>query len=222
MLLTNHAALAQGSTGRVTSSSGEPLGGVTVWNFPAEKTTTAVDGTFSLKFPPGVLRFQLNGYRPISKFGDDRYSATTVMEKAADALWTPPVCRLAPEWFAGAIMAFHPPKRAEIKRGFDVDYGTVFVRFKKNALRLGYGYAWSWGYPLDSFFKNVSELHERDIEYMPDWPTAEYRGRRSDGSYFRFIGMFMETIEYDHATKEQADYFDAIMDTLCWVRSPYK
>jgi hypothetical protein len=26
--------------------------------------------------------------------------------------------------------------------------------------------------------------------------------------------LFGATIEYDHATKEQADYFDAIMDTL--------
>src|SRR5262249_29714399 len=114
-------------------------------------------------------------------------------------------------------MAFRRPKHAHVKRGFDVDYGTVFVRFKNNALRLGYGGSWSWGYPPRQFFQNISELHERDIAYDPEVPTAEYRGKRLDGTYFRFIGKVMETTSYDNATKEQADYFDAIMDTLCWA-----
>jgi hypothetical protein len=118
-------------------------------------------------------------------------------------------------------MGFLRPRHAKIVRAFDVDYGTLTMRFKKNVLRLGYGGTWSWGYPPEQFFKDISELHERDIRYNPATPTAEYRGKRSDGSYFRFIGKFTETITYDHATKEQADYFDAVMDTLCWVRDPH-
>jgi hypothetical protein len=220
MVLTAQGAFSQGVKGRVTSTSGEPLAGVTVWNYPSDKASTDADGVFLIK--PGLLRFQVSGYRPLFRLVQEGSNISVVMEQSADALWTPPVCKLAPDWFRGEQMAFRRPKHAHIKRGFDVDYGNVLVRYKKNALLLGYGGTWSWGHPPEQFFMDIAELHERDILYKPDWPTAEYRGRRSDGSYFRFIGMFMETIDYDHATKEQADYFDAIMDTLCWVRDPYR
>jgi hypothetical protein len=220
LLLASRSAAAQGVTGRVTSSSGEPLAGVTIWNMPFEKATTAADGTFSLKANPRIFRFQMTGYRPITKFVDN--NATIVMEKAADALWTPPVCKLTAEWFEGGAMAFRRPKNARLNHGRDIDYGTSAIRYKGNTLLLGSGFTWSWGYPnINQFFDTIAELRERDIEYDPEVPTSEYRGRRKDGTYVRFIGMFGATIEYDHATKEQADYFDAIMDTLCWVHYPY-
>jgi hypothetical protein len=221
LLLTSRGATAQGITGHVTSSSGEPVAGVTVWDFPWDKATTDTQGRFSLNARDSKIRFQMNGYSPLTTFINQGSSVSVVMEKATDALWTPPVCKLTPEWFHGEQMAFRSAKHANIKRSFDVDYGIVRVRYKKNALWIGYGGTWSWGYPPDDFFQNLSELHERDVEYILDVPTAEYRGKRTDGTYFRFIGKFMETIQYDHATKEQADYFDAIMDTLCWVHDPY-
>jgi hypothetical protein len=174
---------------------------------------------FSVK--PGLLRFQMNSYRPVTKSVKDGSTVSIVMEQAADALWTPPVCKLTPDWFRGFVMAFRRPKNANTRRGHDIDYGTVVIRYKKNALRFGVGFNWSWGLPYYTFFDNIAELHERDIELLPDAPTAEYRGRRSDGSYFRFIGKAGETIEYDHARKEQADYFDSIMDTLCRAQDFY-
>jgi hypothetical protein len=190
-----------------------------VWNFPWDKAITDANGMFSVK--TGLLRFQMNGFRPVTKLVNDGSSISIVMEQAADALWTPPVCKLTADWFRGELMGFRRPNDASISRGFDVDYGSVLVRYKENTLKLGYGGTWSWGLPVGRFFENISELHERDIAYNPDLPVAEYRGRRSDGTYFHFIGMFTETIEYDHATREQADYFDAIMDKLCWVRDSY-
>jgi hypothetical protein len=32
----------------------------------------------------------------------------------------------------------------------------------------------------------------------------------------RFVGVFGESIGYDHAPKDAAEFFDKIMDTLCW------
>jgi hypothetical protein len=196
------------------------LAGVAVWDFPWDKAITDAQGAFSLNARDSKIRFQMDGFRPVTKFMKQGSNISVVMEKAAGALWVPPVCKLTPDWFHGEQMGFRLPRHANIKRGFDADFGSVLVKYKKNAIQLGYGVHWSWGLPEDELFQNISELHERDIQYDPDVPTAEYRGRRSDGTYFRFIGMFMETIEYDHATKDQADYFDAIMDTLCWVRDP--
>ena len=113
-LLTSRGAFPQGVTGRVTSASGEPLAGVTVWNMPIDKALTNEGGIFSLKLRPGdvetVLRFQRNRYRPRTLFVNGGGNTTVVLEQAAAALWSPPVCKLTPEWFQAYEMAFRLPK----------------------------------------------------------------------------------------------------------------
>jgi hypothetical protein len=108
----------------------------------------------------------MKGYRPVTKVAEDGNNLFVVMEQAADALWTPLVCKLTPEWFRG--FTFRRPQKASMGRGHDIDYGTVAIRYKKNALRFGYGFTSSWGLPFYTFFENIAELHERDIELMTD------------------------------------------------------
>jgi hypothetical protein len=45
----------------------------------------------------------------------------------------------------------------------------------------------------------------------------EYRGRRQDGTYFRFVGVVNETIAYDGVGGKRATTFDRIIDSLCRV-----
>ncbi len=110
---------------------------------------------------------------------------------------------------------------ANLKHGGDVDFVTARVRFGKYSMVHAWGPTWSWGLPLVSFFKGISQLRETDLFFAPEVPIAEYRGVRTDGTYFRWIGMLGETVEYDHVTKEAAVYFDGILDTLCWRHAPY-
>jgi hypothetical protein len=81
----------------------------------------------------------------------------------------------------------------------------------------GAGPHWSNGLPSAGVFKQLTMIEERDIKPPLDIPLSDYRGRRRDGSHFRFIGMFTETITYDEASATAAAYFDRILDTLCWA-----
>jgi len=63
----------------------------------------------------------------------------------------------------------------------------------------------------------TQELHERSVQSLDNGRirVVEYRGRRDTG-YFRFIGMYTTTAEYQNADQKEAKYLDSIMDTLCW------
>jgi hypothetical protein len=64
-------------------------------------------------------------------------------------------------------------------------------------------------------------VEERDIDTPWGDPAAEYRGLRQDGTHWRDIGIFSETITYDEADALAAQYFDTIMDSLCFKRQAY-
>jgi hypothetical protein len=68
------------------------------------------------------------------------------------------------------------------------------------------------------FFANVRQMSEREMYDVPnDFVLGqEYRGVRTDGSYFRWVGVWNETIGYDHASVASAALFDKIIDSLCW------
>jgi hypothetical protein len=83
----------------------------------------------------------------------------------------------------------------------------------------GWGPLWSFGMPPSTEFPAAfSDIRERDVQIRPDLMSKgnEYRAMRSDGTHMRFVGIFGETIAYDHAPKEAAEHFDKIIDTLCW------
>jgi len=56
------------------------------------------------------------------------------------------------------------------------------------------------------------------VRFLPEKELGgvEYRGVKSDGTFMRFVGVFGETISYDHASKDTAQLFDAVIDSLCW------
>ena len=55
----------------------------------------------------------------------------------------------------------------------------------------------------------------------PRYGGSEYRGTRSDGTLMRWVGVFGESISYDHASKGSAQSFDKIIDTLCWFEREF-
>jgi hypothetical protein len=112
-------------------------------------------------------------------------------------------------------MGFVLPKGAKVRRGHDIDYSIQSVEFGKHRLGIGSGLTWSSGSPFPAQLLNMREMSERDVVFEGEVRGVEYRGVRTNGTYFRFVGKSGETIEYDGAPKETADYFDAIIDTLC-------
>lgn len=221
---------SQGIAGRVVAESGEPLAGVRVLNVYLGEAMTSEGGQFQIEsksaLPAGrtieqVLRFTRAGYGPTTRVVTAGVPVEVILQKAVSAAWTPPLCSSTKDLMVGELMAFTLPKGAKVVRGRDIDYSIVGVEFKGSAVHLGWGPNWSWGLPSPAFFKGISKVDERDLEFHPDVPIAEYKGIRSNGKYFRRIGMFGETIEYEDASKEAAAFFDTIIDSLCWTREPY-
>jgi hypothetical protein len=71
----------------------------------------------------------------------------------------------------------------------------------------------------EEFLAGWREITERDVYNYdaPEYPGAEYRGIRADGTLVRSVGIFGETISYDHVTKESARFFDTLIDSFCWI-----
>jgi hypothetical protein len=208
--------------GVVVSESGEPLPGVRIQ--PGRDVRTDARGGFTLDWDKVVVQFTLPGYRPVARvFQRQTDPVTVVLAKNGNDEWIPPACParvdhrgLGPLGFGR--MMFDLPVDAVVRSGRDVDYATSSVQFGKSWLQIGWGLNWSVGFPvLPQYFETASEIQARSIRYESQIPVSEYRGKRTDGTYFRFIGMSGQTIEYDHVPREAAEYFDRILDSLCWA-----
>jgi hypothetical protein len=182
--------------------------------------STDSDGRFTItltKFSVlgewSAVRFSHDGYRPKTKLLTTP-DPTITLSKASDEAWAIPNCVGKPQ-MQGFLMGLFIPKGAKLRSGSDIDYVISTVAFKQHRMRLGFGFNWSSGFPFPSQLHNMREMSERDVIFDRESRGAEYRGIRTDGTYFRFIGKPGETIQYDKASKEAAEYFDRILDTLC-------
>ena len=119
-------------------------------------------------------------------------------------------------------MQFVLPRRVGSRKAWDVDYGTNTVCRGKSCLLHGWGGLWSFGFPGKWLLEGVGVVKERDVQFLPerDLHGNECRAVRPDGTFMRFVGVFGETISYDHASKDVAELFDTIIDSLCWRQRP--
>ena len=186
------------------------------------ETKTKEGGRFSLGKQGSLVRFSASGYRPITKRVEDLGQDSEVTLKAdPGGLWIPPQCQVlrGPRMLTGDTMQFNLVSGGKIRRGQDIDYQTNVVCHNRSCMQHGWGPLWSFGLPPWREFPSAfSNVEERDVQIRPnvEYKGNEYRGRRSDGTYMRFVGILGETISYDHATKDAAEYFDKVIDTLCW------
>ena len=221
LLQTNGGGATETMSGRVAGEDGNPISGVRV-SVQGNGTATSTDSSgrftialrkFSVLGEWSTVRFSHDGYRPVTKLLTTA-DPLIILSKAGDAWWIIPSCAGKPS-LSGFSIAFSLPKGANVRRGHDIDYSINTVAFKQYGMRLGFGPTWSSGLPFPSELLNMRAMSERDLIFEDDIRGVEYRGERTDGTYFRFIGKLGETIEYDRIPKEAASYFDSILDTLC-------
>jgi hypothetical protein len=72
----------------------------------------------------------------------------------------------------------------------------------------------SLGIPPYAWILNATEFSERSYKAR-DLEGADMRGRLHDGTYWRFAGRLGEEIKYNGLSKEQAAFFDQIIDGAC-------
>jgi hypothetical protein len=224
LILQSGATATENLSGRVVGEDGNPITGVTLAAQGTRSTaTTDAEGRFTItltKFSVlgewSTVRFSRDGYRPVTKLLTTA-DPVIILLKSDDSSWKVPSCtdkiRLV-----GFMMGFALPKDAKTRSGRDIDYFIDTVVYKKSRMSLGFGFNWSSGFPFPSQLHEMRTMSERDIVFEDDIRGVEYRGIRTNGTYYRFIGKAGETIEYDRAPKEAADYFNSILDNLCKIQ----
>jgi carboxypeptidase family protein len=218
-LAISHPLLAQTIQGRVISESGEALPGVKIWTDRAmsygDPPQTDGSGRFSVTGSRTRLRFTLDGFKPTTVVLTPGQDVAVVLVKDENSVWRASACELTPATLEWVAMRFVLPKGAKLKDLTCSDACTAKITYKKGALWFGQGGNWSSGYPTASFFKDAKQITEREIQGGKN-PFVEYRGTNYRGTYSRWIAMFGMTVTYDSVSKEEAAYFDKILDTLCW------
>jgi hypothetical protein len=220
LLLLVASAYAQ-MRGRVVSSDGTGLQDVLITS-EADYLKSDPDGGFSISGRGQVIRFSKSGYRPVTRFLTELKTNVRMVQDPM-GLWKMSFCSGPPtsSMISGWNMRFQIPRGVQVRKGGDIDYSTNVVCRGNQCMQHGWGPLWSLGMPPfpTEFLAGLKEMTERDIHNFqaPEFPGVEYRGLRTDGTYMRWVGFLGESISYDHANKESASLFDALIDTFCWI-----
>ena len=112
------------------------------------------------------------------------------------------------------------PKNAVVKRGRDVDYSNYAIRFgpKKTPVWLEGIYgptATSGAVPQDWLWLSVDVT--RRVWNFGDVKGVDARGRLANGNYWRYFGLYGESVKYYDVPPNAAVYFDAIIDNSCFA-----
>jgi hypothetical protein len=184
---------------------------------PAAGETVRTDdsGQFKLSRPASLIRFSKEGHLPLTT-ATEAITATVVLRPVTGASWNPPACPQPGSVRFGEAMRFASPPRSRLEEQSDVDYRTVSIRYAGAALVFGTGLHWTYGLPSPKTLADMITVEERDVQTPWDSSAAEYRGRRADGTHWREVLIFGESIGYDRANAKAAAYFDQVIDSLCF------
>jgi hypothetical protein len=220
--------------GRVTSEAGEPLAGVRVeWEaarvdptnadgfyFSRDRYSTMIDDTSCC-----VIRFSLPGYKSLTKAVNIDDHRLDVVLQSGDNKWSPSVCKSSPEdnKRIGYAMRLLVPDGTLVEEKGDVDTAIRAIYFgadiifrpekKRESMIVGSGPLWGGKWPDKHLLISSSVMEERfdSVGYRFD-----YRGLDKEGKRWRYTGWFGETIEYEKVSDQAADFFDSLIDNMCW------
>ena len=192
----------------VVDGSGEPL--EDVWVAPVEgRLATGASGRVTGRTTAALLAFRKREYRTVVVAPGE--GLTVVMERTGTELPLPRCGKPADGWTfqvrgAGAGREFH-----------DIDYWGRSYRVKtrsgRHDLRHGRGPHWSYGVPPARYLEQAAEYEERTYGDI----TAA-RGVLRDGTRWRYLGVFGESVSYETADAEAARKLDVWMDRACVAR----
>lgn len=62
-----------------------------------------------------------------------------------------------------------------------------------------------------------TEVVSNRVSNVDGLSIVDIRGRKTDGTYWRFLGTYGERIQYTDVPKEAAEYFDKVLDAACYL-----
>ena len=121
--------------------------------------------------------------------------------------------------FVGDRLRLPLPKGSVIKRGRDHDYEEYHIGFgkKKNRVWLSgiFGPNASSGEIPKDWLASSSDIVQR-IWTSEEDKGVDARGKLANGNYWRYLGRYGESIKYYDVPKDAAEYFDSIIENLCY------
>jgi hypothetical protein len=138
----------------------------------------------------------------------------------AQSQYSIPDCSLSEsQKFAGDRLRLPLPKGAIIKRGRDADYEDYYIGFgvKKNRVWLSgiFGLTATVGKVSKEWLSISSDITER-VWKSGGGEGVDVKGKLANGNYWRYLGLYGESIKYYDVPVEAAAYFDGIIENLCY------
>lgn len=129
---------------------------------------------------------------------------------------------------AGSFTSFVFPKVPGVSVGrlsHDVDYTVRYYTMKtregRKGIQHGWGYAWSFGLPLDSYVWESAQYVETIYENGAVI-SIDARGQTASGRRWRSLGKLGESATYDDVDEATAKLLDRVLDGVClkveWLR----
>lgn len=123
----------------------------------------------------------------------------------------------------GERIKLHLPKGAILKKGQDVDYSNYAVGFgaKKSRVWLHgiYGPVATSGKVPEDWLSTSVEVTRRTWKFG-DHEGGDTKGKLANGNYWRYLGLYGESIRYYDVPAEAAAYFDNILNNICFSDWP--
>lgn len=217
-------------SGVVLSEAGEPIPQIVVCADTGECSTTDQNGRFSIEAfrEVGLLRYRGLGYEPLLKTISSLNSGDAVLKASDGKTWAIPVCKKKPKWANGLefMLELENTRGAKIKKSIDTDYTIYGIQFSSTTeeLVIASGLHWCSGdcLPFKSQIEASIEVSTKDLvnfnqpENRYEHVGIDSRGKLKDGSHWRKISGFIETIYYENVSLAASAFFDSIMDSICF------
>jgi hypothetical protein len=216
-------------SGRISNQFGEPIAEAKACTDSWLCTKSDKDGIFRIKkiLHQEMIWFSRSGYKPLLMTITGS-KMNIVLEKAGFResewvlSWCPPIEKKGR--YIGDNLNVFVPKAIRIYESTGADYWMVAILHgpEKERLTFGSGPTWTHGFP--DWAKTLPDLVSREViigdpsdneSYSHEAVASDVRGRSKDGKFWRFTGDCFEALEYEGVTKEDAEEFDKIIDTLC-------
>lgn len=129
-----------------------------------------------------------------------------------------PVCGEAAKTELGWRLRIVPPPKAAITKDNDIDYESYRIEFREKSSK----------FFLEGIFGPFATSGQIPRDWLSGseptiktWRHGEVdvidgRGQLANGHYWRYVGTYGNSIRYYDVTRKAADYFDQILDLVCF------
>ena len=182
--------------------------------------TTQRDGSFCVVDSGEFISARHAGFNPtlIASSALARDSRIR-LAKADAAVRTLPSCESFPAkgraWIGGSLRVKPAGRhKGPVHGGHDAHW---YITFKGSSLHIVDGYAWHSGLPLESLLSSSSSIDIHGWEFG-EIVGLDLVGQLRNGQRWRWLGASVaEAISYENASPEQAEYFDRILNSICFA-----